>query len=114
MAHEVKELDEYEEANALLSDMIMNYRTVIPFGQKNVDQLTRKFESLVQKISNQRFRTAHKAGFLNGFANAGRTIYVSLVYWSAINVTMKVFPSVDIYDAFASTMLMYFAFLSIA
>lgn len=27
-----KELDPYEESNALLSDVILNYRTIISFG----------------------------------------------------------------------------------
>ena len=28
--------DSYEKSNALLSDLILNYRTVIGFGQKNI------------------------------------------------------------------------------
>ena len=31
--------DYYKESNALLSDIIMNYRTIISFGEKNVDFL---------------------------------------------------------------------------
>ena len=31
------EKDDYETSNALLSDVILNYRTVISFGQPNVD-----------------------------------------------------------------------------
>ena len=31
--------DPYKKSNALLSDIIMNYRTVISFGEKNVDYL---------------------------------------------------------------------------
>ena len=44
MKHEVKVVDEYEKSNALLSDVILNYRTVITFGQKNVDKINQKFE----------------------------------------------------------------------
>ena len=32
-----KEMDDYEKSNALLSDIILNYRTVISLGQDNVD-----------------------------------------------------------------------------
>jgi sporulation protein YlmC with PRC-barrel domain len=32
----VKQVDVYEKASALLSDVILNYKTVISFGDKNV------------------------------------------------------------------------------
>ena len=48
MKHEVKAVDEYEKANALLSDVILNYRTIITFGQKNVDKINKKFEDLLE------------------------------------------------------------------
>jgi len=35
----VNKVDNYERANALLSDIIINYRTVVSFGQKNVDYI---------------------------------------------------------------------------
>ena len=37
------EPDAYERSNALLSDVIINYRTVISLGQKNVDSINGKF-----------------------------------------------------------------------
>lgn len=39
-----KETDQFEKSNALLSDVIINYRTVISLGQKNVDKINAKFE----------------------------------------------------------------------
>ena len=44
-----KEDDPYNSSNALLSDIIMNYRTVIGFGEKNVDYLLTKFDALLDK-----------------------------------------------------------------
>ena len=41
---EVKKVDAYEKASALMSDVIMNYRTVISFGDKNVKTVVAKFE----------------------------------------------------------------------
>jgi len=35
--------DDYDTSNALLSDCILNYKTVISFGQDNVDQINEKF-----------------------------------------------------------------------
>ena len=40
------EPDEYEKSNALLTDVVINYRTVISLGQKNVDHMNNQFESL--------------------------------------------------------------------
>jgi len=39
--------DPYKKSNALLSDIIINYRTVIGFGEKNIDYLLTKFDSLL-------------------------------------------------------------------
>jgi hypothetical protein len=37
------------KSNALLSDVILNYRTVISFGEKNIDALINKYESLLKE-----------------------------------------------------------------
>jgi len=46
---ESKEADPYEMSNALLSDILINYRTVIGFGDKNVDYLLEKFDSMLEE-----------------------------------------------------------------
>jgi ABC-type multidrug transport system fused ATPase/permease subunit len=60
--------DPYLKANALLSDVILNYRTVISFGEKNIDSLISKFEKLLMEPATQRIRTAHVAGFFFGYS----------------------------------------------
>ena len=40
--------DAYAESNALLSDIIMNYRTVISLGQNNINFLLQKYYSLLE------------------------------------------------------------------
>ena len=37
------ELDNYQKSNALLSDLVINYRTIISLGQKNVDTINETF-----------------------------------------------------------------------
>lgn len=44
---EKKDVDHYAESNALLSDLIMNYRTVISFGPKNINFLMEKYNALL-------------------------------------------------------------------
>jgi len=41
------EVDNYARSNALLSDTVINYRTVISLGQKNIDEINRKYEQLL-------------------------------------------------------------------
>ena len=36
---DIKKIDHYEESNALLGDLILNYRTIISFGEDNVDKI---------------------------------------------------------------------------
>ena len=36
-------INDYEKANALLSDVIINYRTIISLGQDNVDKIHDKY-----------------------------------------------------------------------
>ena len=43
----VKQEDPYDESNALLSDVITNYRTVISFGNDNVNEIMKKYENLL-------------------------------------------------------------------
>ena len=37
----------YKEANALLSDVVMNYRTVMTLGDKNVELLLWRYQELL-------------------------------------------------------------------
>ena len=57
-----KEEDKYEESNALLSDVIMNYRTVISFGDKNVKYLMDRYASSLSGPNKENIKGAHKAG----------------------------------------------------
>lgn len=41
------EADPYLKSNALLSDVILNYRTVISFGEKNIENVIKKYEELL-------------------------------------------------------------------
>lgn len=36
-------VDPYDASNALLSDVITNYRTVISFGQENIESIMEKY-----------------------------------------------------------------------
>ena len=76
-----KELDPYEESNALLSDVILNYRTIISFGQENVNTIMDKYESLLEGPANVRVRNAHIAGIAFGYSLCVRLIYIGVVFY---------------------------------
>lgn len=40
-------LDPYQAANALLADVVINYRTVVAFGQNNIDKINENFSKLL-------------------------------------------------------------------
>lgn len=73
--------DPYEESNALLSDMIMNYRTVISFGDKNINKVMDKYEKLLEEPNRIGVRNAHIAGFYFGYSQMIRFIFVGFVFY---------------------------------
>ena len=80
-AYENKIVDDYEKANALLSDVILNYKTVITLGQKNIDLITKKFETLLDSPSSLKQKNSVKAGILNGIGESGRLVFFAIAFW---------------------------------
>jgi ABC-type multidrug transport system fused ATPase/permease subunit len=60
--------DPYQMSNALLSDILMNYRTVISFGEKNVDFILNRFDSLLEQPALKGIREGHYGGFFFGYS----------------------------------------------
>jgi ATP-binding cassette, subfamily B (MDR/TAP), member 1 len=75
--------DPYKKSNALLSDIIMNYRTVVGFGEKNVDYLLGKFDELLEVPNQQGIKNAHLSGFFFGYSQCIRFIFVGVVFYIA-------------------------------
>jgi hypothetical protein len=65
----------------LLSDVILNYRTVISLGDKNVKSVVSKFESLLIEPSKLRVKNAHLAGIFFGYSNAARILFIGIVFY---------------------------------
>jgi ATP-binding cassette subfamily B (MDR/TAP) protein 1 len=60
--------DAYQDANALLSDVIMNYRTVISLGEKNIKFLMGNFSKLLEGPNKEGIKQAHISGVLFGYS----------------------------------------------
>ena len=63
-----EKLSNYDKSNALLSDVIINYRTVVSLGQKNVDSICNKFEELLVGPMEDVIKKSNKAGLYYGLA----------------------------------------------
>lgn len=73
----------YRESNALLSDILMNYRTVIGFGPRNIDYLLTKYKDLLAVPTRKGIRIAHIGGFFYGYTNCMRFLFNGVIYWIA-------------------------------
>jgi ATP-binding cassette subfamily B (MDR/TAP) protein 1 len=104
-----KALDPYEESNALLSDVILNYRTVISFGQENINIIMDKYESLLTGPATVRVKNAHIAGVAYGYSLCIRLIYIGVVFYvgSKFIVTYNLDPQ----DVFQSIYIIFTAAL---
>lgn len=64
----VKNADKYAKANALLSDVVINYKTVIAFGSRNIEPVFDKFEALMKEPLHKRIKFAHMSGVFFGYS----------------------------------------------
>lgn len=93
-------VDDYSKANALLSDVIINYRTVIGFGQKNIKSVITRFEHLLVEPSKKHIRNAHCGGFFFGYSNCARILFLGLVfYFGSETVKKNKYETQNIYIA---------------
>ena len=75
--------DPYNASNALLSDILMNYRTVISFGEKNVEYLMSRYDQLLTEPNRIGIRNAHWSGLFFGYSQFIRFGYLAFVFYIA-------------------------------
>lgn len=75
--------DAYKQANALLSDIIMNYRTVVSLGEKNVEYLLAKYGDLLVIPHRTGVKRAHVSGLFFGYSQSIRFIFIAFVFYIA-------------------------------
>ena len=75
--------DSYKQANALLNDLIMNYRTVIAFGDKNVQFMLRKYAELLVIPHQTNIKSSHVSGLFFAYSQSIRFIYIGFVFFVA-------------------------------
>jgi ABC-type multidrug transport system fused ATPase/permease subunit len=58
----------YKAANALLSDLVLNYKTIITFGEKNVNLLLFRYSELLMIPHKAGVKRAHISGLFFGYS----------------------------------------------
>lgn len=81
--------DSYKQANALLNDLIMNYRTVIAFGQKNVDSMLDRYNKLLIIPHQTNIKKAHISGLFFGYSQAIRFVFIGFIFFVAALFVQK-------------------------
>ena len=105
-------INDYEKANALLSDVVINYRTIISLGQDNVNTIQKRYEDLLVGPMDDIIKQANKAGLYYGLGVSGRTLYISIVFMLAIEFLVYRLE-LDSTDVFSGVYLLFFTYMSI-
>ena len=61
----------------------MNYRTVIGFGEKNVDYILERYAEFLVYPTVTGIKKAHIAGLAFGYANSIRLVYIAFIFYMA-------------------------------
>lgn len=75
--------DSYKHANALLSDIVINYRTIISFGPKNVDFILGRYSELLVIPHEAGVKKAHISGLFFGYSQSIRFVFIAFVFYIA-------------------------------
>lgn len=95
-----------------MSDVVINYRTVISLGQKNVDAVNKKYEDLLVGPMEDVLKKSNTAGLYFGLGASGRIIYISICFIIGILVLIYKW-GIDSTNVFSSIYLLFFAMMSI-
>jgi len=63
--------------------MLINYRTVISFGDKNVEFVMSRFDKLLEEPNKMGVRNAHLSGFWFGYSQCVRFFFIAFVFYIA-------------------------------
>ena len=73
----------------MLSDIILNYRTVIAFGPKNVDMILERYSALLVIPREAGIKKAHISGLFFGYSQGIRFIFIGFVFYIAAVFTKR-------------------------
>ena len=97
--------DAYKQANSLLSDLIMNYRTVIALGPKNIEIILSRYNELLIVPRKAGVKKAHMSGLFFAYSQAIRFIFVGIVFGVGAYFIKK--HDLDPRDVFAASYVIF-------
>jgi ABC-type multidrug transport system fused ATPase/permease subunit len=78
----------------------MNYKTVTSFGENNTDAIFKKFEILMEEPLNKNVKNAHIAGFIFGYSQSSRMIFMGIIFWiGSVVIVQWGYAPEDVYIA---------------
>eukprot|EP00349_Pseudokeronopsis_sp_Brazil_P011331 CAMPEP_0202977580 /NCGR_PEP_ID=MMETSP1396-20130829/84330_1 /ASSEMBLY_ACC=CAM_ASM_000872 /TAXON_ID= /ORGANISM="Pseudokeronopsis sp., Strain Brazil" /LENGTH=160 /DNA_ID=CAMNT_0049716347 /DNA_START=2189 /DNA_END=2671 /DNA_ORIENTATION=- len=93
-----------DNANALLSDIAFNYRTVVSFGPKNVNHVANQYIKLMDHSRKAGVKSGYIMGIAGGYLNAVRFFFQGFIYLIAIVFVVKKDIQPD--DAYLSVLIL--------
>lgn len=88
--------DSYKHANALLSDIVINYRTIISFGPKNVEFILGRYSELLVIPHEAGVKKAHISGLFFGYSQSIRFVFIAFVFYVA-SIFIRIYMSTNPY-----------------
>lgn len=67
----------------MLSDLIINYRTIISFGDKSIDMILERYDTLLIAPKEAGIKKAHISGLFFGYSQSVRFAFVAFVFYVA-------------------------------
>ena len=86
----MKEADDSNlNANAFLNDIILNYRTVITLGHKNVEYILTRYDELLEGPYRTTVKQVHLSGVFFAYSQSIRFLYIAFVFYIAAVFSTK-------------------------
>lgn len=92
--------DAYKKSNALLSEIILNYRTIIGFGDQNIDAIMDEYRKHIYLPNRAAVRKAHISGFFFGYSQYAKFGMIGIMFYlsTLVMLNYKLNP-IDVYTA---------------
>ena len=105
-------IDPYQASNALLADVIINYRTVVSFGQNNIDEINENFGKLLDGPLEDKKKIVNQTGMYKGLGECGRTLYIGTIFLTGLQVLVRQFGC-DRESVFFGTFVCFFSIMGV-
>jgi ABC-type multidrug transport system fused ATPase/permease subunit len=90
----------YKKSNNLLSEIILNYKTVIGFGEDNVEGIMDVYKQHVILPNKMAVKKAHISGILFGYGQFAKYSIIGFIFWiSAIMLKKYNLDPLNVYIA---------------